>query len=126
MAESAKTKIDKDDVQALQDTIYVIGGKWKLPIIYSICCGNKRFTDIERSIPGITTRMLSRNLKELEDNMLITRKVDPDFTTIIEYEFTEHAKAYGNLIFQMIDWGKQHKQLIIKENRVKKQKTPIF
>ena len=45
-----------EEVQALQDTIYVIGGKWRLPIINSICNGNKRFRDIQRSIPGITTR----------------------------------------------------------------------
>ncbi|WP_299516322.1 helix-turn-helix domain-containing protein [Mucilaginibacter sp.] len=43
----------KDEIQALQDTIYMIGGKWKLPIINSLCNGNKRFRDIKRSIPGI-------------------------------------------------------------------------
>jgi len=96
----------------LQDTIYVIGGKWKLPIIYSICNGNKRFRDIERSIPGITTRMLSRNLKELEDNKLITRTVYPDSPVTVEYEFTEYAKEYGVLINEMIEWGKKHRKLI--------------
>ena len=55
-----------EEVRALQDTIYVIGGKWRLPIINSICNGNKRFREIERSIPGITTRMLSKELKEME------------------------------------------------------------
>ena len=69
----------------------MIGGKWKLPIIHSICKGNKRFTDIQHSIPGITKRMLSRSLKELEDNKLIARNVDPDFTSVIEYEFTQYA-----------------------------------
>jgi hypothetical protein len=60
----ANPRNQKAEVQALQDTIYVIGGKRKLPIINSICNGNKRFREIERSIPGITTRMLSRELKE--------------------------------------------------------------
>lgn len=113
MKECVKTTIDAQDIKALQDTIYVIGGKWKLTIVYSICNGNKRFSDIEKSIPGITKRMLSLNLKELEANKLITRMVDIDFPSSIEYEFTEYAKEYGVLITGMIEWGKKHKRLII-------------
>jgi len=114
MAKHKRIEINISDIKALQDTIYVVGGKWKLPIIYSICNGNKRFKDIERSIPGITTRMLSRNLKELEDNKLITRKVYTDIPVIVEYEFTEYANEYGALIRQMIDWGKKHKKMLAK------------
>jgi DNA-binding HxlR family transcriptional regulator len=114
MAKHKKIEINISDIKALQDTIYVVGGKWKLPIIYSICNGNKRFRDIERSIPSITTRMLSRNLKELEDNKLITRKVYTDIPVIVEYEFTEYANEYGALISQMIDWGKKHKKMLAK------------
>ena len=106
MEKCVKIQQQEDNTLALQDTIYVIGGKWKLPIIYSICNGNKRFRDIERSIPGITTRMLSRNLKELEDNKLITRTVYTDSPVLVEYGFTEYAKEYGILINEMIEWGK--------------------
>jgi len=112
MKEQVKALEIQGDINALQDTIYVIGGKWKLPIIHSICGGNKRFSDIEHSIPGITKRMLSRNLKELEDNRLISRKVDPDFTATIEYEFTEYARQYGDLILTMIQWGRNHRDLV--------------
>jgi len=103
----------EDSIKALQDTIYVIGGKWKLPIIHSICNGNKRFSDIERSIPGLTNRMLSRNLKELEDNKLITRRITDDFSGTVEYEFTKYATQYGILINEMIEWGKNHRDIII-------------
>lgn len=113
MAKCIKTKQLEKELKALQDTIYVIGGKWKLPIIHSICHGNKRFRDIERSIPGITTRMLSRNLKELEDNKLITRTVHPDSPVLVQYEFAEYAKDYGNLIYDMIEWGKKHRKKIM-------------
>lgn len=106
------------DVKALQDTIYVIGGKWKLPIIHSICSGNKRFSDIENSIPHITKRMLSINLKQLEENKLIIRRVDPDFAGTVEYEFTEYSQQYGALIQGMIEWGKSHKQLLIAQDGV--------
>lgn len=113
MRNCVKTKINESDIMALQDTIYVIGGKWKLPIIYSICNGNKRFKDIEQSIPHITKRMLSRSLKELEDNKLITRKVHTDAGTCVEYEFTDYAIEYGILINQMIEWGKKHRRVIV-------------
>jgi DNA-binding HxlR family transcriptional regulator len=101
-----------EEVQALQDTIYVIGGKWKLPIINSICNGNKRFREIERSIPGITTRMLSRELKELEANKLITRTVCDTTPALIEYESTEYCKTFGSIILEMIKWGKQHQKKV--------------
>ena len=101
-----------EEVQALQDTIYVIGGKWKLPIINSVCNGNKRFREIERSIPGITTRMLSRELKELEANKLITRTVYDTTPALIEYESTEYCKTFGFIILEMIKWGKQHQKKV--------------
>jgi DNA-binding HxlR family transcriptional regulator len=105
----------KEEVQALQDTIYVIGGKWKLPIINSICNGNKRFRDIERSIPGITTRMLSRELKEMEANQLITRTVTPLSPVLVEYTATSYCRSFGEIILEMIKWGKNHREKIIKK-----------
>ena len=102
----------KEEVRALQDTIYVIGGKWKLPIINSLCNGNKRFRDIERSIPGITTRMLSRELKEMEANKLLKRTVTPDTPVLIEYTVTEYCKSFGEIILEMIKWGRQHREKI--------------
>jgi DNA-binding HxlR family transcriptional regulator len=101
-----------EEVQALQDTIYVIGGKWKLPIINSICNGNKRFREIERSIPGITTRMLSRELKDMELNKLITRTVYSETPVLVEYESTDYCKTFGPVILAMIAWGKDHRKKI--------------
>lgn len=100
------------EVRALQDTIYVIGGKWKLPIINAICNGNKRFREIERSIPGITTRMLSRELKEMEMNKLITRTVSPGPPVLVEYESTDYCKSFGPMIMAMIKWGIEHREKI--------------
>lgn len=103
-----------EEVKALQDCIYVIGGKWRLPIINSICNGNKRFREIERSIPGITTRMLSKELKILEANKVITRTVYPGSPVVIEYESTPYCQTFGSIILEMIDWGRKHKQEIAK------------
>jgi DNA-binding HxlR family transcriptional regulator len=102
----------QEEVQALQDTIYVLGGKWKLPIINSLCNGNSRFREIERSIPGITTRMLSRELKDMEANQLIKRTVDPDIPSMIAYSPTDYCRSFGDIILEMIKWGKAHRELI--------------
>ena len=102
----------EEEVQALQDTIHVIGGKWRLPIINSICNGNKRFREIERSIPGITTRMLSRELKDMELNKLITRTVYAETPVLVEYESTDYCKTFKPVILAMIAWGKDHRKKI--------------
>ena len=102
----------KDEVRALQDTIYVIGGKWKLPIINSICNGNTRFKEIERSIPGITRRMLSRELKEMEANKIIRRTVKDTIPVTIEYSSTDYCYSFGNIILEMIKWGQDHRKMI--------------
>src|ERR1700710_1085779 len=102
----------KEEVRAIQDTIYVIGGKWKLPMVNSLCNGNKRFRDIERSIPGITTRMLSRELKEMEANQLVKRTVTPDTPVLVEYTVTDYYRSFGDIILEMISWGKQHREKI--------------
>lgn len=101
-----------EEIQALQDTIYVIGGKWRLPIINSICNGNKRFREIERSIPGITTRMLSKELKEMELNKLIKRTVYADTPALVEYTSTDYCKSFAPVILAMIAWGKKHRKKI--------------
>jgi DNA-binding HxlR family transcriptional regulator len=97
-------------LRALQDALYVVGGKWKLPIVQSICNGNHRFREIERSIPGITTRMLSKELKELEMNGIISRTVHADIPVTVLYEPTDYSKVYGPIIMSMIEFGIAHQQ----------------
>ena len=104
----------QEELRALQDTLYFIGGKWRLPIINSICAGNRRFREIERSIPGITTRMLSKELKEMELSKLLKRTVYADTPVLVEYEPTEHCRSFGKIIQEMIDWGKEHRAVVIK------------
>jgi DNA-binding HxlR family transcriptional regulator len=100
------------EMQALQDTLYVLGGKWKIPIINAVCNGNKRFRDIQRAIPGITTRMLSKELRDMELNKIIKRTVHPGPPVLIEYESTPYCKTFSGIILEMIKWGKQHRKVI--------------
>jgi DNA-binding HxlR family transcriptional regulator len=109
------TRNQEDELRSLQDTLYFIGGKWRIPVINSICNGNRRFREIERSIPRITTRMLSRELKEMEMNKLVKRTVYADTPVLIEYEPTEYCRSFGKIIQAMIDWGKEHRRVVMKK-----------
>lgn len=101
------------ELAALLDTMYVIGGKWTMPIIFAICKGHQhRFKELERNVTGISSRMLSLELKEMELNKLITRTVYPDTPVRIEYEITEYCKTLVPTLQSMIDWGILHRQKI--------------
>jgi DNA-binding HxlR family transcriptional regulator len=105
-----------EELRALQDTLYFIGGKWRIPVINSLCNGHKRFREIERSIPGITTRMLSKELKDMELNKLVTRTVYDDIPVLIEYEPTAYCQTFGKIIEEMIHWGREHRKMIKNKN----------
>ena len=106
-----------EELRALQDTLYFIGGKWRIPVINSLCNGNRRFREIERSIPGITTRMLSKELKDMELNKLLKRTVYPETPVLIEYEPTEYCRTFGNIIMEMIKWGREHRRVIVQDGK---------
>ena len=97
------------DFQALQDTIDVIGTRWGVQILCSICeCGNRKFREIERSIPKLTTRMLSKELKEMEALGLITRTVYPTTPISVEYKETELCHTLIPIFDAMLDWGEKY------------------
>ncbi|SHK24962.1 winged helix-turn-helix transcriptional regulator [Chryseobacterium polytrichastri] len=105
----------KDCMQALKpvrDTLDVINGKWKLQIIISLDAGNKRFTEIERSIPKLTSKVLAKELKELEQNGLVKRVVKDTYPVSIEYFPTEHTKTLGPVVESLKDWGENHRKHI--------------
>lgn len=79
----------------------------------SLCNGNRRFREIERSIPGITTRMLSRELKDMEMNKLVKRIVSTDTPVLIEYEPTSYCQTFDKIISEMIKWGQEHRRAVI-------------
>jgi DNA-binding HxlR family transcriptional regulator len=99
-------------IKAIQDTMFVIGGKWKIPVILSVYSGNKRFNEIAASIPGITNRVLSKELKHLEENFLIKRTVVDDYPVRIEYAITEYTLALEEVVKPMEAWGRKHRKKI--------------
>ena len=99
-------------VKPVRDTLDVINGKWKLPIIISIGVGNDRFTDIQESIPGLTPKVLAKELKELEQHQLIKRLIIEDYPIKISYRLEEYAGTLSPIIYALKDWGINHKKKI--------------
>lgn len=100
-------------VLAINDTMNVISGKWKLAIIGSLLYGKKRFMELERDIHKITPRMLSKELKELEINGIIKRTVHNTIPVTVEYELTKSGKSLHQVLNPMIEWGLQHRKNVI-------------
>lgn len=95
--------------QALQDTLDVIGSKWRVQILCSICeCGNHRFREIERSIPRLSTRMLARELKIMEGLGLLERTVHPTTPVTVEYRETEKCHTLIPIFDAMLEWGEKY------------------
>lgn len=104
-------------VLAVNDTLNVLNGKWKLPIISSLLFGKKRFKEIEREIPKITSRMLSKELKDLEINGMVTRTVYNTIPVTVEYELTESGRSLDDVMFAMVSWGLQHRKRVMGKSR---------
>jgi DNA-binding HxlR family transcriptional regulator len=104
----------KKEMMAVQDSMDVLSGKWKIAIISSICYYNKRrFSDILNDVVGISNKMLSKELKELETNQLIKRTVLDTQPISVQYQLTDHGKTLKTIINNLTDWGIKHRKEII-------------
>ena len=97
---------------SVRDALDVISGKWKLMIMISISSGNFRFREIERSIPKITSKVLAKELKDLEEHHLIKRTVYDNIPVVIEYTITAYAKTLRPVVKELSDWGAKHRKKI--------------
>jgi DNA-binding HxlR family transcriptional regulator len=107
-----------DTVKPVRDALEVISGKWKLAIIISVGVGNDRFTDIQESIPGITPKVLAKELKELEQHKLIKRIITEGYPVKITYQHEEYASTLAPIIYSLKDWGLNHRKKITESNVV--------
>lgn len=97
----------------VRDALEVISGKWKLMILISISSGNSRFREIERSVPKITSKVLAKELKDLEEHQLIKRTVYDESPVVVEYTTTPYTASLENVIKELRDWGINHRKKII-------------
>ncbi|RYD72789.1 MAG: transcriptional regulator [Sphingobacteriales bacterium] len=104
----------------VQDALQILHGRWKLPIIISLTFGTKRFKQIANELTGITDKMLSKELKDLEANQLIKRTVHDTFPPTVEYSITEHGKSLRTVLEALRHWGVDHRAKIIKLGKEEK------
>ncbi len=110
----AKLKMDKEitseaqckaTLNSVADALYVIGGKWKLRIIVALTEGNRRFNEMQRLIDGISAKVLSTELKDLELNGFVRRNVFTGTPVVVEYELTEYAETLDGALQSLSEWG---------------------
>ncbi|OEK06495.1 winged helix-turn-helix transcriptional regulator [Roseivirga misakiensis] len=103
------------EIQAVLDAFEIIGGKWKFPILYSLCKGKKRFKELEADLQGVSSRALSNALKDLEINGLVSRAAFPTVPVKVEYSLTEYGYELEPVIESIRTWGKQHRKRIFRQ-----------
>ncbi|MDF5716607.1 MAG: helix-turn-helix domain-containing protein [Rhizonema sp. NSF051] len=97
-------------------TLKVIGGRWKVLIIRELIEGVKRFGELQRSLNGITQKMLSQQLRELEEDGIIHREVYPQIPPKVEYSLTLLGESLKPILYAMHEWGIKYSSQIKKRN----------
>ena len=87
----------------------VLGGKWKLAILSCLFAGTRRFGDLRRKLPGITARMLTRQLRELESDGLVRRTVHAEVPPRVEYALTDTGRSLEEIARQLEAWGQWYR-----------------
>jgi DNA-binding HxlR family transcriptional regulator len=94
------------------DALYVLNGKWKLALVLSLMQSSKRFNEIQHAMDGISSKVLAKELKDLELNDFITRNVYPTTPVTIIYESTEYSRTLKNVLNELNIWGERHREKI--------------
>lgn len=121
MSKIKETSTNFENKKALADEcseVYaanIIGGQWSLVICSWLTNGKMRFGELRKSIPNITERMLTMQLRKLEEHRIVTRTVYAEVPPKVEYELTEIGYELKPIIQQMEQWGKRHKKIKSKQ-----------
>ncbi|SHM56076.1 transcriptional regulator, HxlR family [Chitinophaga jiangningensis] len=100
-------------LRAIRDAMETLNGSWKLQILLSLKAGPKRFRQIAKEIEGISDKMLSKELKDLETNLLVKRTVYDTFPPAVEYEITPYADTLQEVMLALKNWGMMHRKKIV-------------
>jgi len=104
-------------VSAVKDALYVLNGKWKLPLIMALTDGEMRFKDLQRALGEITPKVLSKELKEMELNKFVERIVMPTKPVTITYRLTPYSRSLEKVVQELKEWGTQHRRKIMSKKR---------
>ena len=110
-----KKTFESKDMMALWDAMDILNGKWKIAIMCSLNENKKRFKELQRDIGRITGKMLSKELKELEMNELVNRRVLNTKPVTVEYELTSYGMTLENVIQELVNWGTKHRKRILRK-----------
>ncbi|MGP7818499.1 winged helix-turn-helix transcriptional regulator [Niallia sp. 01092] len=93
---------------SVEATLEVIGGKWKCVILCHLTHGKKRTSELKRLMPNITQKMLTQQLRELEEDGVINRIIYQQIPPKVEYELSEYGKSLESILDDLCNWGKKH------------------
>lgn len=92
----------------VETTLKILGGKWKLLILWYLLGNAKRFSELKRLIPDISEKMLTQQLRELQSDGIIERRVQSEMPLRVEYSYTAHGQSLIPVIKALCEWGKVH------------------
>ncbi|SDF51449.1 winged helix-turn-helix transcriptional regulator [Chitinophaga filiformis] len=115
LTEETLSKACIQHFKAIEDTQYILSGKWRVLIISMLAFRTMRYLELQRFLSGIGTKMLSKELQHLEINGLVNRTVRNTKPVTVEYELTSYGKSLKPLLDEMARWGQEHKKRIVKE-----------
>ncbi|KJB88440.1 HxlR family transcriptional regulator [Paenibacillus sp. E194] len=93
---------------SVEATLEVIGGKWKCVILCHLTHGKKRTSELKRLMPNITQKMLTQQLRELEEDGVINRIVYNQVPPKVEYELSEYGRSLEGILSSLCAWGEKH------------------
>ena len=91
-------------------TVGLIGDKWKILIIRDLLTGTKRFGELRKSVTGITQKVLTNNLRQMEASGLVKRKVYAEVPPRVEYSLTETGLSLKPVLNSMVEWGNNYRE----------------
>ena len=108
-----KENVCQHKLMVTRDTLEVIQGKWRIPIILALTFGKKRFGEIQRDIVDISPKMLSQELKALEENKIITRTLYDSMPVTVEYALTPLGQSMKKMLEELLNWGMHFRKAVV-------------
>jgi DNA-binding HxlR family transcriptional regulator len=103
----------KKTIMAVHDAMDVLNGKWTISIVAALCFNKKRYSDLLKDVKGISGKMLSRELKDMELNKLVKRTVLGTQPVTVTYELTEYGLKLREVINDLATWGLEHRKEVM-------------
>ena len=108
----------------VETTLAVIGGKWKPLILWHLGeDGVSRFSELQRTIPGITRKVLTQHLRELEGDGIVARKIFNEVPPHVEYSLTKYGQTLRPLLRALCNWGSKHEAYVARNGSTSTTKT---